>query len=114
MYTIEQLAEELHKFYRAAFKALHGTTRPIGQFQCDAPGHDHGWSHCNKKKYFLRRAEILLRDLTGEEQARAVFFTRPIGVTVGDFGGTHIDQYPAPLRAPTLTCKEGLGHVEHD
>lgn len=55
----EQLAEELHKFYRAAFKALHGTTRPIGQFQCDAPGHDHGWDHCNKKQYFRRRAEML-------------------------------------------------------
>lgn len=57
--TTEKLAEELHKCYRAAFKSLHGTVRPIGQFQCDAPGHDHGWEHCNKKQYFRRRARII-------------------------------------------------------
>jgi hypothetical protein len=48
---IEQLAEELHKFYRDAFKVF-------AVFHLKG-GHDHGWSHCNKKAYFRRRAEIM-------------------------------------------------------
>jgi hypothetical protein len=39
--TIEKLAEELHKLYRAASKAFGNDY--LGR------GHDHGWSHCNKK-----------------------------------------------------------------
>lgn len=65
---IEVIAMELHALYRAAFKALHSTTRQIGQFQCDAPGHDHGWSHCNKKEYFRNRAKILYRNLNLEDK----------------------------------------------
>ena len=65
--TNEKLAEELHKLYRAAFKALHsgkGSFMGVGKVQSKAGsgchnGHDHGWSHCNKKKYFLNRARIL-------------------------------------------------------
>lgn len=56
MINIEQLAEELHKFYRAAFKALH---HGASDMPCSGSGHDHGWDHCNKKAYFRRRAENL-------------------------------------------------------
>lgn len=60
--TIEQLAEELHKFYRAAFKALsvHGEYPDMTE---SCKGHDHGWSHCNKQKYFQNRARILMEAL---------------------------------------------------
>lgn len=64
--TLEVLAEALHGLYRAAFKALHKTNRMIGQFQCDAPSHDHVWSHCNKKKYFRNRAQILQRAMDND------------------------------------------------
>ena len=57
--NLEVLAEELHKFYRAAFKALHSASCFI---KCSG-AHDHGWSHCNKKKYFLNRARILQKNL---------------------------------------------------
>lgn len=61
--NVEQLAEELHRFYRAAFKALHKKTNVWGEevnhFN-NCPGHDHGWSHCNKKEYFRKRAQMIL------------------------------------------------------
>lgn len=73
---VEALAEELHKTYRAAFKAFHNETvqdhmKSIdhltgalygGSHAC-TKDHDHGWSHCNKKKYFRSRAQKLLQSL---------------------------------------------------
>jgi hypothetical protein len=53
---VEQLAMDMHRHYRATFKALHRIKRQIGQFQCDAPNHDHGWQECSNKKYFRQRA----------------------------------------------------------
>lgn len=44
-------AKELHKFYRAATKAIGDTGWGT---------HDHGWQNCHKKAYFLRRAAALL------------------------------------------------------
>lgn len=46
--SVEYLAEQLHREYRAAFKALHKGERSR---------HDHGWEHCHRKNYFLRRAD---------------------------------------------------------
>lgn len=58
--NIEQLAEELHKFYRAAFKALRPRVIRIpDEGYLAISSHDHGWDHCNKKDYFRRRAEML-------------------------------------------------------
>lgn len=42
--VVECIAEALHKEFRAAAKAL------------GRPCHDHGWSNCNRKSYFVRRA----------------------------------------------------------
>lgn len=50
---IEELAEHLHKLYRAANKALY----PGGY--TDGGNHDHGWKKCHRKDYFIRRAKIL-------------------------------------------------------
>lgn len=56
-------AEELHKTYRAAFKALHqGGTRFVDGTGCSAE-HDHGFSSCGRKPYFLRRAVRFWKDL---------------------------------------------------
>lgn len=59
----EALAEQLHKEYRAAFKALHsgrGSFMGVGRVVSKGTGchsqHDHGWEHCHRKDYFLRRA----------------------------------------------------------
>lgn len=52
--TVETLASELHKFYRAANKALY----PGGYTEGGA--HDHGWQNCHRKKYFQRRALAIL------------------------------------------------------
>ena len=54
--VVEMLAEELHKQYRAAFKALH---RPSGTRYLNE--HDHGWLACHKRTYFLRRAALLIK-----------------------------------------------------
>lgn len=43
--TIEELATELHKDYRAAGKSLNGVFL-----------HDHGWTNCRSKDYFRQRA----------------------------------------------------------
>jgi len=53
----EQLAQQLHREYRAAEKALRCTDvageRPYLQ-------HDHGWEGCHKKQYFRQRASRLM------------------------------------------------------
>ena len=63
MINTEQLAEELHKFYRAAFKAMTKMGLASRTSLAQPMSHDHGWSHCNKKKYFLRRAISMAREL---------------------------------------------------
>lgn len=58
------LAKEIHGHYRAAFKAIeHASLKQIkqankrGRFIIQGKcRHDHGWSKCHKKAYFLRRA----------------------------------------------------------
>ncbi len=53
----ERLAIELHRQYRAAEKALNGPRS--GE---ELPlAHDHGWEHCNKKAYFTKRAELIIK-----------------------------------------------------
>lgn len=47
---VEELAKDLHRHYRATFKALHHITRAVGQFECDAPNHDHGWQGMHQEK----------------------------------------------------------------
>lgn len=62
MDRVEQIAMQLHAEYRAAFKALHtGRNKPghIGTPKNCIDEHDHGWANCHKKKYFLRRAANL-------------------------------------------------------
>lgn len=44
------LAEELHRQYRAADKALEGSNK-----------HDHGWTACRNKRYFTRRARLIIQ-----------------------------------------------------
>jgi hypothetical protein len=62
--TPEQIivcAKEIHGHYRAAFKALHqGGTQFVDGTGCKNE-HDHGWSHCRDKAYFLRRAVRTLK-----------------------------------------------------
>jgi hypothetical protein len=54
---VEMLAHELHKDYRAAFKAMHSGGLV---HTSTAQGHDHGWMHCNRKNYFRKRAKGIL------------------------------------------------------
>lgn len=51
------LAEELHRQYRAAEKALTppGTAAEFGL------RHDHGWEHCQSKDYFHKRATLMVK-----------------------------------------------------
>lgn len=49
---IEILAMELHKNYRAAYKAMTGCVG-IG-------AHDHGWKACRRQDYFRARAKGLI------------------------------------------------------
>lgn len=49
------LAMQMHREYRAAYKAL--GTRRLGY---DDSLHDHGWEACHRKDYFLNRARRLL------------------------------------------------------
>lgn len=57
VFTAEELAEFLHKNYRAADKAMRrdGHKGPFGRSQ-----HDHGFRQCHRHAYFIRRAEWLL------------------------------------------------------
>lgn len=52
---IIEVAQKLHVFYRAGMKALGDEPRNF------ASKHDHGWAHCHKKAYFLKRATMFLR-----------------------------------------------------
>ena len=56
---VELLAEELHRVYRAAEKALRldgGCTHEgVSLF------HDHSWKGCRKQAYFRKRATLLIR-----------------------------------------------------
>ena len=55
--TIELVAENLHKLYRAANKALFSS-----EGYTNGGKHDHGWAKCHKKAYFIKRAKIFLKD----------------------------------------------------
>lgn len=55
-----KLAEELHRQYRAAEKAL---SRVTGNRLL----HDHGFEACSKQKYFVKRAALMLRRASGNE-----------------------------------------------
>lgn len=64
-YTPEQLelAEALHKNYRAAEKAMN-RTKKIWRKDKQVKNknlilHDHGWKSCGKKQYFIARAMTL-------------------------------------------------------
>lgn len=82
------LAKELHKFYRAAFKALPSYPGffAAGCNVCIQPrgvNHDHGWSNCHKQKYFIKRAEQILAAMSLESEpcGRAhVIFTSETGI----------------------------------
>lgn len=52
-----ELAIQLHKDFRATFKAMH---RGGLIHTSTAQGHDHGWAGCNRKDYFLQRAKRVL------------------------------------------------------
>ena len=56
--VIEMLAVQFHREYRAAEKALGGTSTSsrLGIFK-----HDHGWAGCHRQKYFLHRAAMLVK-----------------------------------------------------
>jgi len=59
--TVDFLAEELHKFYRAAYKTF-------VQYRVHNDGvHDHGWKNCHRKAYFARRAQAILDQEPGLE-----------------------------------------------
>jgi hypothetical protein len=67
--VIEMLASQLHREYRAAFKALHsgrGSFMGVGRVRSKSgtdclSEHDHGWTKCHRQKYFLRRAAMLVK-----------------------------------------------------
>ena len=67
-YAIIRLAKVLHDTYRAAFIALHGGRGSfmgvgrVGANKGCRNEHDHSWSSCHKKAYFLRRATRVLRE----------------------------------------------------
>lgn len=62
-HTIEALAKNLHRHYRAGEKALglRGSN-----------GHDHGWDACSKQRYFRQRAVRELRGDVDRNQATAI------------------------------------------
>ncbi len=47
---VEAIAQQLHREYRAAHKALSESPHR----------HDHGWTFCHNKHYFLKRAKAML------------------------------------------------------
>src|SRR5208337_12092 len=53
----ELLAQQLHREYRAAEKALR-TTDEVGHYPYFK--HDHGWEGCHRKKYFQQHASRLI------------------------------------------------------
>jgi hypothetical protein len=62
---VELLAAELHRQYRAAEKAMN-RAKTIYRAGKRIPNpnlllHDHGWLSCGKRRYFQRRAELVMR-----------------------------------------------------
>jgi hypothetical protein len=59
---VEKIAINLHRRYRAMYKALHESalTESVWGNRCSG-AHDHGWNHCTNKEYFRRRAARTLR-----------------------------------------------------
>ena len=65
----ELIAAQLHREYRAAFIAMHSgysTFMGVGRQKAKTGTgcrneHDHGWSNCPKKKYFLQRANMHIK-----------------------------------------------------
>lgn len=57
----EQVAIELHKFYRAALLAVGRLSK--------SRMHDHGWSLCGRsaQDYFLKRAKLIVRRAEGKD-----------------------------------------------
>ena len=55
--VVEMVAAQLHREYRAAEQAMMRRHNPE---QKRLP-HDHGWICCSSKKYFLKRAAILIK-----------------------------------------------------
>ena len=52
MTVTERLAIELHRQYRAAEKSF--------RYGSDVQ-HDHGWAHCQSRRYFQRRALLIIK-----------------------------------------------------
>lgn len=70
---VEDLAEQLHRDFRAAFKALHtGRNKPghIGVPKNCINEHDHGWSKCHRKNYFRHRAQRQIETKRAKDEAR--------------------------------------------
>ena len=55
--TVEALAKQLHRDFRAASKAL-----SLNWSMTNV--HDHGWKGCHQQTYFLKRARRLLKEGT--------------------------------------------------
>jgi hypothetical protein len=67
--VIELLAEELHRQYRAAEKALNKQTHSLYRAGVLLPNenrllHDHGWTACGKQEYFRKRAALMVKRAT--------------------------------------------------
>jgi len=63
---VELLAEELHRNYRAAEKALNKEAKTVWRAGVQVTNtnrllHDHGWASCGKQAYFRKRAAELIR-----------------------------------------------------
>jgi hypothetical protein len=64
--VVELLAEELHRNYRTAEKALNKQTHSLWRAGVLFKNenrllHDHGWTACGKQAYFRKRAAQLIR-----------------------------------------------------
>lgn len=63
--TVELLAEELHRQYRAAEKSMN-RAKTIWRAGVKIPNpnvllHDHGFASCGKQAYFRKRARLILK-----------------------------------------------------
>ena len=68
-----QLAAQLHREHRAAEKAMNRVKLiwRAGK-QVSNPNlllHDHGWSSCGQKQYFIKRARLILKRSTNRWKA---------------------------------------------
>jgi len=62
-FTVEMLAEFLHQTYRAADKAMNRDKGAPPRGIWNFGRHDHGFSKCHRKDYFLRRARMFLKEI---------------------------------------------------